>query len=268
MKIQQIRNATNKIYYNGKIFLVDPWLAKQYGIGCINATPGHPFTTTDPVKGQIPMPLFELPDSLENILADVDAYILTHVHPDHIDINMADGTIGAPLNHKLPIFTQNAEDAALLQKSGFEDIRILTETGINFDGIRLYKTPAQHGTIKISTEACGVIFQAEKEKTLYVAGDTVWFEGIKTTLHKYYPDVITLNACAAEFVGFGRLIMNDEDVDCVHQTLPQAQLFLTHFDNVAHASLTRTEMRAKLLQRNVSNYVIPEDGKIVSYFVL
>lgn len=61
------------------------------------------------------MPPFGLPESTEEILAGVDAYILTHIHPDHIDMDFAKGTIGAPLDHHLPIFTQNEEDAAVLK---------------------------------------------------------------------------------------------------------------------------------------------------------
>ena len=70
---------------------------------------------------------------------------------------------------------------------------------------------------------------------------------------------------AAELRAYGRLIMNDEDVDCVHQTLPEAKLYLTHFDNVAHASITRSQMRGALVRRGVDNYVIPEDGETVIY---
>lgn len=33
MKIKQIRSATNKIFYGGKTFLLDPWLEQQYGLG-------------------------------------------------------------------------------------------------------------------------------------------------------------------------------------------------------------------------------------------
>ena len=63
----------------------------------------------------------------------------------------------------------------------------------------------------------------------------------------------------------GFVPLNDEDVDCVHQTLPEAKLYLTHFDNVAHASITRSQMRGALVRRGVGNYVIPEDGETVIY---
>lgn len=133
--------------------------------------------------------------------------------------------------------------------------------GIKFGDVVLNKTPALHGTIKPSAQACGILFQAENEKSLYVAGDTIWYEGVRKVLEEYEPEVIMLNACGAELKGFGRLIMNDEDVDCVHQTLPNAKLLLTHFDNVAHGVITRREMRARLVERGITDYVMLEDGE-------
>ena len=178
---------------------------------------------------------------------------------------MQKGTFGDVLEHNKPIFVQNEDDAQALKASGFQDVRILKNDGVKFADITLYKTPALHGTIKSSSDACGVVFKGEQEKVLYVAGDTIWFDGVRKTLANYQPEVIMLNACAAELRDYGRLIMNDEDVDCVHQTLPEAKLYLTHFDNVAHASITRSQMRGALVRRGVDNYVIPEDGETVIY---
>ena len=44
-----------------------------------------------------------------------------------------------------------------------------------------------------------------------------------------------------------------------------ARLYLTHFDNVAHATITRHSMRGKLLNYGVTNYDIPEDGETINY---
>ena len=49
------------------------------------------------------MPFYDLPMSTEEILEDVDCVIVTHLHPDHIDISFADGTVGAPLDKAVPI---------------------------------------------------------------------------------------------------------------------------------------------------------------------
>ena len=69
MKIKQIRSATNKIFYGGKTFLLDPWLVEQYGLGCFDSMPGNPYMAVDPVKAKIPMPLFALPETVESILS-------------------------------------------------------------------------------------------------------------------------------------------------------------------------------------------------------
>ena len=84
MQIRQIRNATIKIHYGGKIFLVDPWLAPKDGFGCFARLPESiPFKTPDSQKTFISMPICPLPTTVDEILADVDYYIVTHIHPDH-----------------------------------------------------------------------------------------------------------------------------------------------------------------------------------------
>lgn len=265
LKIKQIRNSTLKITYAGKTFLIDPWLIGKGKFGSFAEVPGFPFHVPDPVKEQIPMPIFDLPEPVEKILAGVDCYVITHIHPDHIDLNFADGTVGAPLNKNVTTFAQDETDAAILKKSGFVDVKILSENSLTIDGITITKTPARHGIIKPMCNACGVIFQAENEKTLYIVGDTVWFEGVEKTLKKFNPDVVVMNCCAAELVDNGRLIMNDEDVEIVSKTVPAAKLVITHMDNVSHASITRHTMRGLLAKRGVEKYFMPNDGEVIKF---
>ena len=101
MDIQQIRNATLKIVYQGKTFLIDPC-----SFGDI---PGKPYMIPDPVKMEIAMPIYGLPRTPQEILNGVDYYIVTHIHPDHVDI-AADGTVGQPLDKSIPVFVQNEQD--------------------------------------------------------------------------------------------------------------------------------------------------------------
>lgn len=257
MEIEQVRNATLKIHYNGKTFLVDPWLAKKWEFGSFADIPGQPYTTPDPVKMNIPMPLCNLPYDKEKVLEGVDYYIVTHIHPDHIDMAL-DGTVGADLDKNIPLFVQNEADKKVFEKSGFKDVRVLTETTL--DGVTLIKTPARHGTVIPCGESMGVIFKADQEKTLYIAGDTVWYEGVQETILEYKPQVIDLNACAAETIENGRLIMGDEDVQCVAKTAPDATLLISHMDTVAHATITRRQMRGLLAGRGVDSYLMLDDG--------
>ena len=122
MQIRQIRNATIKIHYGGKVFLIDPWLAPKDGFGCFAGLPESiPFKTPDSQKTFISMPICPLPTTVDEILADVDYYIVTHIHPDHIDMEM-DGTVGNVLNKETPILVQNDEDAQVFVRSGFKDV--------------------------------------------------------------------------------------------------------------------------------------------------
>ena len=115
MKLQQIRNAALRISYAGKIFLTDPWLAGKGAMGTIASTP---FRCRYPEQEHLPMPLCDLPMPVEKVLEGVDACIVTHVHPDHIDM-AADGTVGAMLPKNMPVFVQSDADAAVLRRSGF-----------------------------------------------------------------------------------------------------------------------------------------------------
>ena len=261
MKITQIRNATLKLTYGGKIFLVDPWLIDKNKFGSFDDLPGKPFSTPDPVREQIAMPIFDLPASVEEILRGVDFYIVTHIHPDHVDMS-PDGTVGAPLDKKVPLFVQNSSDAEVFKRSGFATVDLLDENILG--DVKLTKTPARHGTIAPLGDACGIIFTAPNEKTLYLVGDTVWFDGVETSLKKFRPDVVIVNACAAELKGNGRLIMNDEDIDCIRQTLPNAQIIVSHMDNVAHATITRHDMRGLLAKRGIE-YFMPADGETLEF---
>ena len=264
MKIKQIRNATLRIEYNGKTFLIDPWLAPKHSLGCFDRIPNNIHRAPDPVKNQILMPIFDLPEKTENILHNVDCYIITHIHPDHIDIEK-DGTVGRFLNKETLIIAQDEKDADILKKSGFKNISIMKETPLSFGGISIYKTPAKHGVILPCGNASGIIFKSENEKILYIVGDSVWFEGVKNTLDLYKPEVIALNACAAELTGFGRLIMNDEDVEAVAKYSPNSKIIITHMDNVAHASITRFTMQSLLKKRDVKEYYMPGDGEILFF---
>ena len=198
MEIKQIRNATIRVLYAGKTFLIDPWLAEKGQMGCFLDIP---------------------------ILKGVDYYVVTHIHPDHVDM-APDGTVGRMLDKTVPVLVQNEIDGKVFRESGFEQVLVLGETAYACGDVSITRTPALHGVIEPCGEACGVIFQAKQEKTLYVAGDTVWTTEIKKTLRTFTPDVVVLNACAAELVGFGRLIMNDEDVEAVARTAPDAQIVI------------------------------------------
>ncbi len=262
MKIQQIRNATLRIEYAGKTFLTDPWLADRGGTGTFRDLGGG--FRCDPEKLDIPMPVCALPMPREEILRGIDAYICTHVHPDHIDM-AADGTIGGFLDRSVPVFAQSMEDAYAFARSGFREVTALYEDS-RLDDVHLVRVPARHGTKIPCGPSCGVILRHPGEKTLYIAGDTIWYSAVARTLRDWQPGVVIVNACAAWLQDEGRLIMDDEDVEKTVREAPGARIIVSHMDNVAHATITRAEMKKRLTARGILDKVVmPEDGETLIF---
>ena len=255
MLIHQIRNATLIITYKDKKFLIDPWLMpKDY-------MPGFEMA----VNANVRQPRVELPLSVEKIV-DVDAVILTHFHPDHWDEFAAKA-----IDKKIPFFVQSEVDQKQIQSLGFSDVRVVSASGTEFDGITLYKTFGQHGKreiikplceqVNMAYDAMGVVFKAKNEKTLYVAGDTIWCEEVVEAIDKFAPDVIVVNACGATLLNGERIIMNDEDVKTLTEYAPKAVIIASHMDTVSHLTVTRNDIR----KMKLNNVLVPEDNEIMEF---
>jgi L-ascorbate metabolism protein UlaG (beta-lactamase superfamily) len=257
MKLTQIRNATLKVEYAGKKFLIDPMLSKK------GAFPGFPGT----INSHIANPTVDLPLPLSEIL-DVDAVIVTHTHQDHWDDAAKEA-----IPKDMPIFTQNARDQWDIQMSWFRNTWVLEERN-DFGGITLNKTPGQHGRGEILEglmgdilgNVCGIVFTHPREKTLYIAGDTVWYQGVEQNLKHYKPDVMVLNSGDAKVLPNESIIMGKEDVYEAYKAAPLATIIASHMGAVNHASLSREDLRAFIVDHRMNSRVlVPEDGESYSF---
>ncbi|ANF95532.1 MBL fold metallo-hydrolase [Paenibacillus bovis] len=254
MNIQQIRNATITVQFAGRKFLIDPMLADQGAYA--------PFLAG--IREELRNPIVDLPMSIEDIMRDVDAVILTHLHEDHYD-DAAKKAI--PKNMK--IFVQNENDAEQVRNDGFEQVELLTENTL-FEGIQLVKTQGEHGRGKelldITGQVCGIVFNHPNEKKLYVAGDTVWYEGIQHEMDAHNPHVIVVNAGDNVWQEFGSLIMGKEDVHEVYKAAPQAKIIAVHMEAVNHWTLSRAELKRYAEEKGFSSSLfIPEDGQSYTF---
>src|SRR3546814_4615926 len=84
--------------------------------------------------------------SINDILAGVDAVIVTHTHLDHWD----DGAQAA-LPKDIPLFAQNDADAMLIRSQGFTHVRTLSDQA-KFGGVTLTKTGGQHRSEEHTSE--------------------------------------------------------------------------------------------------------------------
>ncbi|KMY02425.1 hypothetical protein V476_15285 [Pseudomonas syringae KCTC 12500] len=260
VQFQQIRNATAKINYAGKTFLVDPFLAKK------GTYPGFAGTFHSEVRN----PTVELPLPVEEIMSGVDAVIVTHTHLDHWD-----GGDQKFIPKAIPLFVQHEADAKLIRGQGYTNVRIMTDS-TEFEGVHLTKTGGQHGTEEMYSnkkladvlgEAMGVVFQAPGAKTVYLAGDTVWNATVDAMLSKFNPDVIILNTGDARKKGYiGAIIMGKDDVLHAWQAMPNATIIATHMDAINHMTLSRKELRDHVNEHQIGGRVrIPADGEVIKF---
>lgn len=260
MNFQQIRNATAIITYAGSRFLIDPLFAPKDYFDPIPEC----FT---PDKR---WPLVELPMPEDEITRNLNAVIVTHSHIDHIDEFAA-----KTLPKAIKIFVQDEYDENFMRKFGFTDVEILKETGTVFNGITLYKTGCIHGKPSAAMpyykkfgfrpDAMGVVFKATGEKNVYLAGDTIWCDFIKNAVDKFAPEIIIVNAAAAQLIHSGPIIMGTEDIAALRSYAPNAAVIATHMDAVGHATLSRDGLRSFITANKLDkDFYIPADGETLA----
>ena len=259
MKLTQIRNATMLLDYAGKKFLIDPMLAEK------EAWPGFAGNARPHLRN----PLVELPVPAASLLG-VDAVIITHTHRDHWD-----EAAQQLIPKTMMIYSQDEADAALIRSQGFENVRVLQEENHFVDGLTIYKTEGQHGSNALYADkvmgdllgdACGLVFTHPSEKTLYIAGDTVWVKPYVRTLQRFQPQVVVMNTGNATNDRYGPIIMGKEDTLHTLRILPEATLVSSHMEAINHCLLTRAELRAYTLEQGIADQVlIPEDGETMTF---
>lgn len=200
-------------------------------------------------------PMNDLPMMPQKIPDGVDFCLVTHIHLDHFTKDY--------LPKGIKIVVQNEEDEQTIRTMGFSDVIAFEGNEFSIGSITVTKVPAVYGDNAAVAEEMGSVsgfILSGEDKTLYIAGDTVFYYGIERTLEEYKPDVIVLNCCEAT-LPFGRLIMNLSDVETVCNKAPEALVIATHLDSVNH-SLLNSDNRKKFVQRKgLTQICVPENGE-------
>jgi L-ascorbate metabolism protein UlaG (beta-lactamase superfamily) len=233
VELTLVRNATLLLELAGKRVLVDPMLDDEGARPPIEGT-----------RNPVPNPTAPLPMPAEEVVAGLDAVIVTHRHRDHLD-----GTAEELLPRDVPVFCQPEDDDALRELG--VDARAVDDE-VDWGGLRIVRTPGRHGTGPIAdalAPVSGFVLGG-----LYIAGDTVWYEGVEATIERHQPRVAVVNAGGAEFAEGGLIIMGIDDVREVAARVPT--VVAVHLEALNHCYLTRAAIRASL-----PDVLVPADGE-------
>lgn len=115
-------------------------------------------------------------------------------------------------------------------------------------------------------DACGLVFIHHDEKTLYIAGDTVWGKPYARNLQRFKPKIVVLNTGYAVTDLNGPIIMGKEDTLRTLKMLPTATVVASHRESINHCLLTRAELREFTLEHGIEDKVlIPTDGETMAF---
>jgi L-ascorbate metabolism protein UlaG (beta-lactamase superfamily) len=253
MKVQLARHATLIVEAGAASYLIDPMLSAAEAWDSIS-------NSANPRRN----PMVELPmqpDELEDALDALAAVFVTHIHADHWDDPARE-----QLSKDLPIFCQ-PNDIDNIKEAGFS--HVTADSGIEWEGLNISLTGGRHGTGEVAERigpVSGFVIKSKSEPSLYIAGDTVWCPEVESALQLHQPDVIVVNAGAAQFIDSDPITMDTEDVIQVANAAPQAQIVAVHMETINHCVLTRAELASAMGEAGLSDRVlIPADGESLTF---
>ena len=248
MDIQLIRNATVKLTYGGKTFLIDPYLGEKY--------------SQPPFAGISKNPTVELPLSTEAIIAGTDIVLVSHCHPDHFDEAAAQ-----KIPKHMPILCQ-PEEVGTIASKGFLEVTPLAAP-LSMGALTITPTPGQHGhgeRLVMMGKVSGYIFQHPDEPTLYWMGDTIWYPEVQSIIGDLRPAVIVTHSCGAIWSKEELPVIMDhkQTVEVCHFA-PYANVIATHMEALDLATVSRAQLRNYADAKGVpaSKLLIPQDGEVI-----
>ena len=234
MRVTLVRHATLLVELKDRRILVEPML--------------DPVGARPPVEDSPsprPNPLVPLPMPAEEVVADLDAAIVTHLHRDHFD-----DTGARLLPRDVPVFCQ-PEDVERLRAEGLDTRPV--EDELVWDGLRIARTGGRHGTDEATVRELAPVSGFVLDG-LYIAGDTVWCAEVEEALERHRPRVAVVNGSGARFVRGGPLVMTAPQIREVVERVPT--VVVVHLEAIDHCLETRAEIRAA-----VPEAIVPEDGE-------
>ncbi len=250
MKLRLIRHATLQLELAGQHLLVDPLLAEPSAYRSLTVGQTAAQNPTAP-----------LPCAVDALLQP-DLIVATHSHFDHFD-----AVATARLPKSAPLICQPVDEAHF-RGAGFAKVMAVGALPLTVGDLQFTRTGGRHGRGLLGRAmgpVSGFVIRARQAPVLYIVGDAVWGPEVQAALEQHRPDVVVVNAGAAQFNVGGPITMTAEDVVAVCRAAPQARVVAVHMEAINHCRLTRPALAGHLAQAGVSGQVlIPADGELLA----
>lgn len=190
----------------------------------------------------------------------IDAVVVTRFSEQYFD-----EVARTCIPKKIQIFVQDEEDERQLSRIGFEQVQVLPEQ-LHFQNVDLIKMPVFHGKdqeLWKAEKSFGVILSHPVLNSIYVTGDSVWFDEMKAVLKKWKPHMVLVGARYT--AGMEKQIrwgMDRDEIAAVHLTWPRARILVTETYGTGDLDLGRSELKAYLRAHSMEEAVLlPNEGE-------
>lgn len=139
---------------------------------------------------------------------------------------------------------------------------------MSWEGIIIDRVKCHHGGLllrHIMGSVSGFVIKCSGEPSLYIAGDTIWCSHVKNALLKYNPEIIMLNAGAAQLPIGRSITMGTSDILEVCKSAPNSRVIAVHMDSINHCLLSRLELQEYLKMMPLLKLSIPDDGELLEF---
>ncbi len=173
-------------------------------------------------------------------VGDVDAVLLSHdQHADNLDTSGREFLIRAGR-----VLTTVVGAGRLGGKAeGLEPWQAVELSG---GRARVTATPARHGPAGIEPlagDVIGFVVESAGAPSIYVTGDTVWYQGVAEVARRFKIGIVLLFAGAAQTRGPFHLTMDTNDAIETAQAFPDAAIVPVHHDGWQHFTQSGEDLR-------------------------
>jgi L-ascorbate metabolism protein UlaG (beta-lactamase superfamily) len=254
VRIDHLRSATFVLEAGGRRILIDPMLGPKGSLAPFAAFRHNARRN----------PTVELPGNSEQILADLDAALISHCrfgHQDHFD------KAGNALlrERDLPVYC-HSKDVRFLQRKGVRTEPMTPHQPRHFFEGQITAFDAVHGRGvigKLMGPGVGYLIEFPDEPRIYLSGDTVLTDEVRSVLTERKPEIALVHAGSAS-MDVGRPILMPMDELLEFMRLAPGRVVANHMEALNHCPTTRARLRNEAQNAGLGEtLVIPEDGETI-----